>query len=99
MDTAQDSFSARRLHYIYEGLMSNLKIQPEDPIKTGVVEHGIAAPVASSEGKHSIEQTDQISKRAHLISEQRTGDATGNAESDWLEAEREIDTATKGYQR
>ena len=79
--------------------MSNLKIKPEHPIKTVVVEHGVAAPVALTEGKRSVEQADRISERAYLISEQRTGDASGNAESDWLEAEREIDTATKGYQR
>ena len=79
--------------------MSDAMIQPEDPSTTPVTGPAVAAPLPSSEGKHSVEQIALISERAHEISEQRTADAGGNAESDWCEAEREIDTATKGYRR
>jgi hypothetical protein len=79
--------------------MTNSKIQLVDPITALVVEPALPAPASSRRGKHSIEEIDLIARRAHSISEQRTGDAGDNAESDWLEAEREIDTATKGCLR
>jgi hypothetical protein len=79
--------------------MTHPKIQPVDPITALVAQPAVPAPATSGRGKHSIEQADLIARRAHSISEQRSGDAGGNAESDWLEAEREIDTATKGCQR
>ena len=78
--------------------MSDSTIPPADHSTTAVFVP-VAAPPALSKGKQSAEKTTRISERAHQISEQRGADGGGNPESDWLEAEREIDTATKGYQR
>lgn len=48
--------------------------------------------------EHSTERTDRISARAHFKS-QHPGSAAANPDTNWLEAEREIDSATKGDQR
>jgi hypothetical protein len=71
--------------------MSNQKIPPEDADANSP-----KSPDRPSEAERSIEQIDRISARAHFKSQHRTASAAGSADKDWLEAEREIDSATKG---
>jgi hypothetical protein len=52
----------------------------------------------AAEAEHSTERTERISARAHFKS-QHPGSAAANPDKNWLEAEREIDSATKGDQR
>jgi hypothetical protein len=72
--------------------MSKQNSSPDD----AGVNSRTAAPNPLSKAEHSVEQTDRISARAHFKSQHRTGSAAGTADQDWLEAEREIDSATKG---
>ena len=73
--------------------MSNNELPSED----GNTSVETQSPATAHDGASpSAEQTDRISARAHFKSQHRTGSAEGNADQDWLEAEREIDSATKG---
>ena len=76
--------------------MSNQKIPPKDAETSSTTKKPAAAADPASAAEHSKEQIDRISARAHFKSEHRKGSAAGNADNDWLEAEREIDSATKG---
>ena len=80
--------------------MSHEIIEPEEDVATdSATKLPAAAADHASEAGHSLEQVDRISARAHFKSQHRTGSADGNADNDWLEAEREIDSATKGNPR
>ena len=76
------------------------KIQPEEDVTTdSATKLPAVAADHASEAEHSVEQTDRIAARAHYKSQHRTGSAAGTADNDWLEAEREIDSARKGNPR
>ena len=53
----------------------------------------------TSEAEHSVQHIKRVAERAHYKAEHRTGSDPANADQNWLEAEREIDSATKGDQR
>jgi hypothetical protein len=79
--------------------MGNHNIPPQDADASSATKLPTAAADHASKSEHSMEQTDRISARAHFKSQHRTGSGAGNADNDWLEAEREIDSATKGERR
>ena len=81
--------------------MNNLNVPPEDAGADSPRKLSAPAdtPERASEAEHSTEQTDRISARAHFKSQHRSVSEPGSADNDWLEAEREIDSATKGDRR
>ena len=75
-------------------LMDRIESIHADADRNSVTKATTVAGGDASKAKHSIEQIERISARAYAKWRQRAGSAPGDPDRDWLEAEREIDSAT-----